>query len=89
MFTTTWYVTTTAAGRARDPGTKLKHVLMLAVLQNLEKVIPDQPKQSTPVHLRQKQIFAHKWIQRWEKPYVPGQPYDTEHSGPSQTSKSS
>jgi hypothetical protein len=43
-------------------------------LQNLEKVIPDQPANSTPVHLRQRQIFAHKWIQRWERPFVPGQP---------------
>ncbi|KAL2150148.1 hypothetical protein VTH82DRAFT_7824 [Thermothelomyces myriococcoides] len=40
---------------------------------HLEKVIPDQPKNSTPVHLRQKQIFAHNWIQRWEKPFIPGQ----------------
>jgi NADH dehydrogenase (ubiquinone) 1 alpha subcomplex subunit 8 len=52
----------------------------MLLLQNLEKVIPDQPKQSTPVHLRQKQIFAHKWIQRWEKPYVPGQTETPESS---------
>ncbi len=52
----------------------------MSVLQNLEKVIPDQPKQSTPVHLRQKQIFAHKWIQRWEKPYVAGQTETPESS---------
>ncbi|KAL2173562.1 uncharacterized protein P884DRAFT_251523 [Thermothelomyces heterothallicus CBS 202.75] len=47
---------------------------------HLEKVIPDQPKNSTPVHLRQKQIFAHKWIQRWEKPFVPGQSEASESS---------
>jgi NADH dehydrogenase (ubiquinone) 1 alpha subcomplex subunit 8 len=40
--------------------------------QNLEKVIPDQPKQSTPVHLRTKQIFAHNSIPPWEKPFIPG-----------------
>lgn len=49
-------------------------MLMPPVMQNLEKAIPDQPEQSTPVHLRDKQIFAHKWIQTWEKPYIPGQP---------------
>ncbi|KAK4183695.1 hypothetical protein QBC35DRAFT_507505 [Podospora australis] len=38
---------------------------------NLEKVIPNQPKQSTPVHLREKQIFAHTSIPRWEKPFIP------------------
>ncbi|KAL2022992.1 hypothetical protein VTK56DRAFT_4207 [Thermocarpiscus australiensis] len=46
----------------------------------LEKVIPDQPPQSTPVHLRQKQIFAHQWIQRWEKPFIPGKTEASESS---------
>ncbi|KAK3311618.1 uncharacterized protein B0T15DRAFT_508162 [Chaetomium strumarium] len=41
---------------------------------NLEKVVPDQPKHSTPVHLRPRQIFAHGWIPRTEKPFIPGQP---------------
>lgn len=55
-------------------------MLMLLVLQKLEKVIPDQPKNSTPVHLRQKQIFAHNWIPRWEKPFIPGQSETSESS---------
>ncbi|KAK4177308.1 putative NADH-ubiquinone oxidoreductase subunit [Triangularia setosa] len=40
----------------------------------LEKVIPDQPKQSTPVHLRQKQIYAHSPVPAWEKPFVAEKP---------------
>lgn len=39
--------------------------------QKLEKVVPDQPEQSTPVHLRTKQIFAHSSIPPWEKPFIP------------------
>jgi hypothetical protein len=41
--------------------------------QKLEKVIPDQPANSTPVHLRQTQVFAHAWIPRGFKPFIPGQ----------------
>ncbi|KXX82340.1 NADH dehydrogenase [ubiquinone] 1 alpha subcomplex subunit 8 [Madurella mycetomatis] len=37
----------------------------------LEKVIPDQPEKSTPVHLRTKQIFSHSSIPPWEKPFIP------------------
>lgn len=51
--------------------------------QNLEKVIPDQPKHSTPVHLRQTQVFAHNWIQRWEKPFIAAQPETPSESSPS------
>jgi NADH dehydrogenase (ubiquinone) 1 alpha subcomplex subunit 8 len=37
---------------------------------NLVKVVPDQPPNVTPVHLRQKQIFAdRKWAEG--KPFVP------------------
>ncbi|KAK0725815.1 hypothetical protein B0H67DRAFT_571629 [Lasiosphaeris hirsuta] len=39
----------------------------------LEKVIPDQPIQSTPVHLRKKMIFAHYPIPSHAKPFIPGQ----------------
>ncbi|KAL1845146.1 hypothetical protein VTK73DRAFT_1037 [Phialemonium thermophilum] len=37
----------------------------------LEKVVPDQPKNSTPVHLRRKQIYAHNPILRKDEPFVP------------------
>ncbi|KAL8323867.1 hypothetical protein RB593_005348 [Gaeumannomyces tritici] len=37
----------------------------------LEKVIPDQPKNSTPVHLRRQQIFAHYPIMPNQKPFTP------------------
>ncbi|KAH8879352.1 NADH dehydrogenase, alpha subcomplex, subunit 8 [Thozetella sp. PMI_491] len=36
----------------------------------LEKVVPDQPKQSTPVHLRTSQIYAHVPILHGEKPFI-------------------
>ncbi|RKU44333.1 hypothetical protein DL546_006649 [Coniochaeta pulveracea] len=36
----------------------------------LEKVVPDQPKNSTPVHLRKTQIYAHNPILRGE-PFIP------------------
>ncbi|KAK3364510.1 hypothetical protein B0T25DRAFT_530397 [Lasiosphaeria hispida] len=39
----------------------------------LEKVIPDQPPQSTPVHLRKKMIFAHYPIPSHAKPFITGQ----------------
>jgi NADH dehydrogenase (ubiquinone) 1 alpha subcomplex subunit 8 len=39
--------------------------------QKIEKVIPDQPKTSTPVHLRPQQIFADYHILKSEgKPFV-------------------
>ncbi|KAK3372155.1 hypothetical protein B0H63DRAFT_483968 [Podospora didyma] len=43
------------------------------VFENLkmEKVIPDQPKNSTPVHLRPHQIYAHRPIPREETPWIP------------------
>ncbi|TPX11080.1 uncharacterized protein E0L32_007941 [Thyridium curvatum] len=37
----------------------------------LEKTIPDTPKGKTPVHLRNKQIYAHYPILRGDKPFVP------------------
>ncbi|KAK4216790.1 hypothetical protein QBC37DRAFT_80976 [Rhypophila decipiens] len=37
----------------------------------LEKTIPDQPKNSTPVHLRPRQIYANRMI--IDKPYIPGE----------------
>jgi NADH dehydrogenase (ubiquinone) 1 alpha subcomplex subunit 8 len=43
------------------------------LLQKLEKVVPDQPKQSTPVHLRPRQVFAHQSIRYGDKPFIPGQ----------------
>ncbi|OIW31315.1 NADH dehydrogenase, alpha subcomplex, subunit 8 [Coniochaeta ligniaria NRRL 30616] len=36
----------------------------------LEKVVPDQPQNSTPVHLRPTQIYAHRSILRGE-PFIP------------------
>lgn len=45
-----------------------------SVIQGLEKTIPDQPKNSTPVHLRQRQIYANRMI--IDKPYIPGQKDD-------------
>ncbi|KAK3337793.1 hypothetical protein B0T19DRAFT_413530 [Cercophora scortea] len=43
------------------------------VFENLKlvKEIPDQPKQSTPVHLRTKQIYAHKGIPIGTQPFIP------------------
>ena len=32
--------------------------LLLTIKQKLEKVVPDQPKNSTPVHLRTRQVLA-------------------------------
>jgi len=39
--------------------------------QKLEKVIPDQPTISTPVHLRKRQIYAHRPILGKEGPFIP------------------
>lgn len=39
--------------------------------QKLEKVVPDQPTNSTPVHLRTKQLYAHYPILRGNEPFVP------------------
>ncbi|KAK3331246.1 hypothetical protein B0H66DRAFT_93511 [Apodospora peruviana] len=39
----------------------------------LEKVVPDQPANKTPVHLRPQQIYAHKWIDPTQKPFIPGE----------------
>jgi NADH dehydrogenase (ubiquinone) 1 alpha subcomplex subunit 8 len=50
------------------------------VKQKLEKVVPDQPKHTTPVHLRQRQIFADAdFWHKGAKPFIPGQ--KTEASG--------
>jgi hypothetical protein len=38
--------------------------------QGMEKVVPDQPTNSTPVHLRKTQIYAHNPILRGE-PFIP------------------
>ena len=49
-------------------------LLTLSKLKGLEKIIPDTPKNVTPVHLREKQIFAdrHQEPAPWEK--GPSQP---------------
>jgi hypothetical protein len=44
------------------------------VRQKLEKVIPDQPKNVTPVHLRPQQVLADQTF--YGKPFVPGQDND-------------
>jgi len=40
-----------------------------SIPQGLRKVVPDQPKDSVPVHLRPKQIYAH--IPPRGDPFVP------------------
>ena len=44
--------------------------LTVSIAQGLEKVIPDQPKDSIPVQLRRKQVFAHNQIPRNQIPFV-------------------
>ena len=53
------------------------HLIDIAGSQKLEKVVPDQPKNSTPVHLRKKQIYAHYPIMRPE-PFVPEKAAETQ-----------
>lgn len=38
--------------------------------QKLEKVVPDQPKTSTPVHLRTRQVLADFPVLSTQKPFV-------------------
>lgn len=45
----------------------------------LVKEVPDQPTTSTPVHLRQKMIYAHKRISNRHEPFVP--PVKKEEAG--------
>lgn len=42
----------------------------LTVMQKLEKVVPDQPKNSTPVHLRTRQVLADFPLVTTQKPFV-------------------
>ena len=39
-------------------------------MQKLEKVVPDQPKNSTPVHLRTRQVLADFPLVTTQKPFV-------------------
>ncbi|KAK0612552.1 hypothetical protein B0T17DRAFT_409541 [Bombardia bombarda] len=43
------------------------------VFENLKlvKTIPDQPTNSTPVHLRKKQIYSHRTIPSSAEPFIP------------------
>jgi hypothetical protein len=47
----------------------LKSMKLTATVQGLEKTIPDTPKGQTPIHLRDKQMFADpKYVVfPWEK----------------------
>lgn len=44
-------------------------VLILTIKQGLEKTIPDTPKGQTPIHLRDKQLYADNRfvVMPWEK----------------------
>ncbi|KAK5655933.1 hypothetical protein OQA88_5068 [Cercophora sp. LCS_1] len=55
--------------QCRPPEWKLNK----CVFENLglEKVVPDQPKDNIPVHLRRTQIYAHYAIPGDQKPFVP------------------
>lgn len=44
---------------------------MLTPDQKLEKTVPDQPKNSTPVHLRERQILADFPLISSQGPFVP------------------
>jgi NADH dehydrogenase (ubiquinone) 1 alpha subcomplex subunit 8 len=52
---------------------EVKRSRALTEYQKLEKVVPDQPNNITPVHLRQQQIYAHYPISSLDKPFIPGQ----------------
>src|SRR3569833_771105 len=43
-----------------------------ALEQKLEKVVPDQPTKSTPVHLRKQQIYGHQYIPQREEVFFLG-----------------
>lgn len=80
MSTTTWYVSTPQKAPA-GPVPYAAGSVLYAIsgrqaranrpCQKLEKTVPDQPKTSTPVHLRTRQVLADFPVISSQGPFVP------------------
>lgn len=70
-------VSRAAPGR---PGPRKPLPLLTSPAQKLEKTVPDQPKASTPVHLRTRQILADFPLISSQGPFVPPKKEDKEAS---------